>query len=185
MNKKRKQDYPEYAHWRAMIYRCYPSDNISTSCERKGVGVCDRWRGWDGFWNFLKDLGEKPSKKYRLKRKDKNSDFSKRNCTWSKKKTYKVKSNEIKTNVKTLFYKNKEYTVRMVCEKFNLKACTVYYRIKAGWLDSDIVETPVNEIPISLRTEENMKYGRYSYFLKFGIYKNSKSNNFVTFTQDN
>lgn len=52
----------EYNSWRAMKGRCYRRRDISYPYYgARGVRMCDRWRGRDGFQNFLNDVGQRPS----------------------------------------------------------------------------------------------------------------------------
>jgi len=54
-----------------MIHRCY--DPLSTSFENyglDGIKVCKRWKGDNGFKNFIKDMGKRPAKGYQLDRED-------------------------------------------------------------------------------------------------------------------
>jgi hypothetical protein len=52
---------PEYVSWRKMIDRCrYPSEMSWKNYGGRGIKICDRWLGEDGFKNFLADLGERP-----------------------------------------------------------------------------------------------------------------------------
>jgi hypothetical protein len=67
-----------------MIQRCY--DPASTSYEsygQRGITVCDRWRGHDGFENFLADVGERPSLKHSIDRIDNEGHYELSNCKWS------------------------------------------------------------------------------------------------------
>lgn len=49
----------------------------------KGITVCARWLGEDGFSNFMMDLGPKPGPGYSLERKDNKLGYSKENCVWA------------------------------------------------------------------------------------------------------
>lgn len=48
----------------------------------RGIRICDRWSGVDGYSNFLDDMGERPENKS-LDRIDVNGDYEPRNCRWS------------------------------------------------------------------------------------------------------
>jgi len=55
---KHSPTYRSYAH---MLTRCLNNKNDRYRFYgARGVGVCDRWRGRDGFVNFLLDLGPRP-----------------------------------------------------------------------------------------------------------------------------
>ncbi len=50
-----------FTSWCAMIQRCTDSDaERYPAYGGRGVTVCARWQGKDGFQNFLADLGERP-----------------------------------------------------------------------------------------------------------------------------
>lgn len=41
--------------------------------------VCEDWQD---FWNFVSDVGERPSEKHQLRRKDPHGNYSQENCEW-------------------------------------------------------------------------------------------------------
>jgi hypothetical protein len=52
---------PEYAAWKGMKQRCYNPHNPSfADYGGRGIVVCKRWTGKNGFRNFISDLGLKP-----------------------------------------------------------------------------------------------------------------------------
>lgn len=48
----------------------------------RGIKVCDRWLGRNGFVNFLADMGERPEG-LTLDRIDVNRGYEKSNCRWA------------------------------------------------------------------------------------------------------
>lgn len=77
---------PEYNSWRGMRERCL--DPKSKSYPRyggRGISVCDRWLGADGFANFLADMGLKPTPEHSIDRLDPNGNYEPANCRWATK----------------------------------------------------------------------------------------------------
>ena len=72
-----------YQIWEAMNQRCNNKNSSSyKNYGGRGIKVCDRWSGVDGYSNFLKDMGERPDK-LSLDRKDVNGNYEPDNCRWA------------------------------------------------------------------------------------------------------
>lgn len=75
--------HPEYRRWLGMKERCYnPNHSSYKNYGAKGIKVCDRWLGKDGFYNFIEDMGEKPDGAT-LDRIDNSKDYEPANCKWA------------------------------------------------------------------------------------------------------
>ena len=70
----RRKQSKTYRAWRAMQERCY---NTSLPAYRhyggRGIAVCSRWR--DAFGSFLADMGDPPTLKHELDRKDNDKGY--------------------------------------------------------------------------------------------------------------
>lgn len=74
-----------FSTYNNMLSRCYnPKDIAFKHYGGRGITVCDSWK--ESFFNFLNDMGEKPTKHHSLDRINNNGNYEPSNCRWATRK---------------------------------------------------------------------------------------------------
>ena len=127
----------EFRAWLSMRGRCSRSSHHAYhNYGGRGISVCNRW---DDFGNFFSDMGERPSDKHSLERKNNNKDYYKENCRWAtRKEQTRNRRVSIFLTANGLTMVMQEWAIRT-----GIKYCTLWARKKRGWTDCDVINTPM------------------------------------------
>ncbi len=120
----------EYACWIMMRQRCNnPRSKQFRNYGERGITICDRWSGTDGFANFIADMGRRPSLKHQIDRINNDGPYSPENCRWA---THVQQARNKRTN-RLLTFRGKTQCVRAWCEELGISEGRVHWRLKHGW----------------------------------------------------
>lgn len=129
---------PTYNSWFGMFQRCENKNNAAYHrYGARGIEVCARWHGDDGFSNFLSDMGERPAG-MTLDRKDTDGSYEPSNCRWASPKTQAAN----KTNNIHVTIDGETLILSEWCERLGLNYKSVHTRISAGWDVADALLSP-------------------------------------------
>lgn len=134
-----KTGTPEFNAWQAMHARC---SNLRCKSYKnyggRGIKVC---RHWATFENFLDDVGERPSAKHSLERKDNAGDYVPSNCVWA---TAQEQANNRRSNV-WLTCEGRTQTLQQWADELGTTHTTLYMRLRRGWTVEKALTYPVKQ----------------------------------------
>lgn len=138
-----------YITWTSMRSRCY---NLRGRGHRKyagkGIEICEGWMGKNGYTNFLKDMGERPSFYYSIDRINGKLHYScgkcaecinngwPMNCRWA---TTEEQSNNLCNNVYVTL-NGEKISCHTADRRLGFKKGTIWRRIRYhGWTEEEAI----------------------------------------------
>lgn len=132
----------EYMSWFAARDRCFnPGNDNYEHYGARGITMCAEWANDDdGFSNFFRFMGKKPTRRHTLERKDVNGNYEPSNCEWA---TMKTQANNKRT---TVFYefRGQRLTLSQIHDMklSDVSRNALWKRLNSGWTPEDAVMTP-------------------------------------------
>ena len=123
-----------------MVRRCTNPDAKSYELYGgRGIGVCPRWTGDNGFAKFLADMGNRPGKQYSIDRLDPSLGYSKENCRWAT----AVEQVRNRRCTRYVSYNGEKISIGELAERFGVNYNFLAKRIfDYGWSVDDAVSIP-------------------------------------------
>jgi hypothetical protein len=132
---------PIYEIWCGMIKRCYNRKHKDWRLYGgKGIRVCARWR--HTFAAFLADMGERPSPKHSIDRRDGTKGYSPENCRWA---TAKEQANNTAAN-RRLTYNGVTRTLSQWADVVGIDMQLLSARNRAGWSVERVLTKPATNL---------------------------------------
>lgn len=138
--KNGRLNHPLCKVYTGMIDRCGNPNNPSFHhYGGRGVRVCNRWIVKNGFLQFVEDMGDRPSPKHSLDRRDVDGDYEPLNCRWA---TQKEQMRNTRVN-RYLTMNGESKTVAEWSDELGIRSNTIFTRLKRGWSDERAL-SPIN-----------------------------------------
>ena len=128
--------HPLYQTWSSMRKRCNcPTDHAYPRYGGRGISVCARW---DNFETFIEDVGERPSARHSIDRKDNDGNYEPGNVRWA---TAREQEHN-KATCLHLTFLGRTQAATDWANQLGLNYLTLYYRLKRGWSVDRALGTP-------------------------------------------
>lgn len=132
---------PEYRAWCCMLHRCYCKTSVSyKNYGGRGIAVCERWQGKDGYRNFLTDMGRRPRrpKGMSLHRLRSNDNYEPDNCVWATRQT------QDRNKRNSMYFTLNDVTKHVIAwaDELGMKPGLLRRRRYSGWSDERALTTP-------------------------------------------
>lgn len=134
---------PIYKTWCHLRDRCFNKNNKSyPNYGGRGITVCERWLGRDGFIHFAKDMGPRPVGTT-IDRKNNDGNYEPSNCRWA---TKVQQMNNMRTNV-FVEYLGESKTLAQWEKELGLSQDLIGARMLRGMSAKEAIEKPVRQWP--------------------------------------
>lgn len=139
-----KHRTPEYRAWNGMLYRCTnPRSKSFKDYGGRGIVVCERWR--HSFENFYADMGQRPSKKHSIDRKDNDGNYEPGNCRWATRSAQNSNRRILpRRNARVISHAGQRLTISQWANLAGMSYAVLNQRLHKGMGFADAISTPVN-----------------------------------------
>lgn len=126
--KGRSGKHPLFNTWKAIIQRCEnPKHDAFALYGGRGIRICDRWR--NDFNAFAADMGERPSLRHTVDRRDPDGDYEPSNCRWA---TMQQQGRNRRDN-RVIQWEGRRLTIVEAAEIAGISNALLTWRLNRGW----------------------------------------------------
>ena len=137
---------PLFRVWSSMKNRC-ANQKVAGYKDYggRGVSVCERWKSFE---NFYADMGDRPSDKHSLERRDNDGNYEPSNCYWA------TKAEQAKNRRNTKFIEANGERLHLAewARKLGCSPATILHRIAVGMPEAEAVTKVVTDRPTAKLT---------------------------------
>lgn len=131
---------PEHRSWQAMLARCNnPEHHAHRNYGGRGIRVCDRWSGDEGYTAFLSDMGRRPKGTTLDRYPNKDGNYEPGNCRWA---TPRQQLRNTRVN-RLIEFRGETFTIAEASERFNKSSALIRWRLGTGMSVEDALLRPV------------------------------------------
>ncbi len=131
---------PEILAYRSMLVRCTkPGDKNYANYGGRGITVCGRWLGPEGFVNFYADMGPRPSPQHTIDRINTNGNYCPENCRWADWKTQQRN----RRNNHLIEFRGETRCLAEWCETLNISRSAFHKGVNRGMTPAEYFEKRV------------------------------------------
>ena len=124
--------HPDYVIWKGIRARCTYHKEHNKYYALRGIKICDRWADpVQGFWNFLADMGPRPSDEHSIDRIDPNGDYCPENCRWAT----RVEQAQNRRSNRYITYKGQSVTFAEAADDMGLSRAAFSDRVQKDGVD--------------------------------------------------
>jgi len=119
------RSHPFYELWKGMLARCQNTKHEHyAQYGGRGIYVCARWKGRNGFANFVADMSPRPPGTL-LERRNNDGPYSPTNCEWATRQH----QNRNKRNNVLFTYDGRTQCLSAWAEEIGINYGTLWYRL--------------------------------------------------------
>jgi hypothetical protein len=136
---------PEYRAWRGLCDRCVnPKSQGYRNYGGRGITVCPRWLGENGFETFLADMGRRPNPEHSIDRIDNDKGYSPENCRWATRSEQRRNQRPLKGR-RMLILQGRSQSVARWAREIGIGASTILFRLRKGWSVAETLTEPLQQ----------------------------------------